>query len=128
LFSSKQRHPTTFRWNISESTEEKVVEKILIDRFIVPEESIAAFLSEIRKSASILRRMPGYVEGFIYEKKDGASRHNMVTTAVWQNEEAFETAKKTAMAEFHKIGFNPQEIIARLKIEMERGVYERSPY
>lgn len=102
--------------------------KVLIDKFIVPEESIAAFLSEIRKSASFLRTIPGFVEGFIYEKKDGASPHNVVTTAVWQNEEAFENAKRTATAEFQKIGFNPQEIMSRLKIKMERGVYERSPY
>lgn len=104
------------------------MQKVLIDKFIVPEESIIAFLNEIRKSASLLRTLPGFVEGFIYEKKDGASRHNVVTTAVWQNEAAFEKAKETARAEFQKIGFNPQEIMARLKIEMERGVYERSSY
>lgn len=104
------------------------MEKILIDKFIVPGESIAAFLNEIRKSASILRTLPGFVEGYIYEKKDGASRHNVATTAVWQSEEAFENAKKMALAEFQKIGFNPQEIMSRLKIEMERGIYERSPY
>lgn len=104
------------------------MEKVLIDKFIVPEESIAAFLSEIRKSATLLRTLPGFVEGFVYEKKDGSSRHNIVTTAVWQSELAFENAKKTAMVEFQKLGFNPQEIMARLKIEMERGVYERLPY
>ena len=104
------------------------MEKILIDTFIVPDESLAAFLSEIRKSARVLRTIPGFVEGFILEKKDGASRHNIVTTAIWQSEEAFENAKKTAMAEFQKIGFNPQDIMARLKVQMERGIYERSPY
>jgi heme-degrading monooxygenase HmoA len=104
------------------------MEKILIDKFIVPGESIAAFLNEIQKSASILRTIPGFVEGYIYEKKDGVSRHNVVTTAVWQSEEAFENAKKMALAEFQKVGFNPQEIMSRLKIEMERGIYERSPY
>lgn len=104
------------------------MEKILIDKFIVPKESIAAFLKEIRRSSSILRTIPGFIEGFIYEKRDGTSRHNVVTTAVWRNEEAFEKAKEAAKAEFQKIGFNPPEIMARLKIEMERGVYERSSY
>lgn len=104
------------------------MQKILIDKFNVPEKSIPAFLSEIRKSARILKTFPGFIEGFIYEKKGGDSRHNFVTTAVWQNEEAFERAKQAARAEFQKIGFDPQEIIARLKIEMDRGVYERSSY
>ncbi len=104
------------------------MQKILIDKFIVPIESIPAFLSEIRKSARILRMFPGFVEGFIYEKNGGGSCHNIVTTAVWQNEEAFENAKQGANAEFQKVGFNPQEIMTRLKVEMDRGVYERSPY
>lgn len=104
------------------------MEKVLIDKFIVPQESLATFLVEVRKSASFLRTIPGFVEGFIFERRDGASRHNVVTTAVWRDEEAFANAKKTAKAEFDKRGFNPQEIMTRLKIEMERGVYERSPY
>jgi heme-degrading monooxygenase HmoA len=104
------------------------MEKILIDTFIVPEESLAEFLKEVRKSASILRTIPGYVEGFIYKKKDGVSRHSVITTAVWKSEEAFENAKKTAMAEFQKQGFHPQEVMSRFKVEMERGIYEREPY
>jgi heme-degrading monooxygenase HmoA len=104
------------------------MEKILIDKFSVPTESIEEFLKEVRKSASVLRTIPGFVEGFIYESADGVSGHNVVTMAVWKSEEAFENAKKTAMLEFQKIGFNPQEIMSRLRVEMERGIYKRSPY
>lgn len=58
------------------------MEVVLIDKFIVPEESKAAFLAEVRKSAAFLRTLPGFVEGFVYENMDGESRHNVVTTAV----------------------------------------------
>lgn len=51
------------------------------------------------------------MEGFVYESTDGGSRHNVVTTAVWKDEEAFQNAKKSAAEEFQRIGFNPPEIM-----------------
>jgi heme-degrading monooxygenase HmoA len=104
------------------------VEVILIDKFIVAEESKTAFLAEVRKSSAFLRTLSGFVEGFVYESTDGGSRHNIVTTAVWKDEDAFQNAKKKAAEEFRRIGFNPREIMRKLKVEIERGVYRRSPY
>jgi heme-degrading monooxygenase HmoA len=104
------------------------VEVVLIDKFVVPEESKVAFLAEVRKSAGLLRTLPGFVEGFIYESTDVGSRHNVVTSAVWKDEEAFQNARKRAAEEFQRIGFNPPEIMKKLKVEIERGVYRRSPY
>ena len=104
------------------------METVLIDTFIVPEESKARFLEEVHKSASFLRTLPGFVEGYVYEKADGESRRNIVTTAVWKDEEAFQNARKNAAEQFKKIGFNPAEIMKHLKVEIERAVYRRSSY
>ena len=104
------------------------MEVVLIDKFIVAEESKTAFLAEVRKSSAFLRTLPGFVEGFVYESTDGGSRHDVVTTAVWKDEASFQNAKKTAAEEFQRIGFNPPEIMRTLKVEIERGVYRRSPY
>jgi heme-degrading monooxygenase HmoA len=104
------------------------LEIVLIDKFIVPEESKTRFLEEVRKSATFLRTLPGFTEGFIYEMTDGESRHNVMTTAVWKDEEAFQAAKKAATSEFQRIGFNPQEVMKTLKVEIERATYRRSPY
>jgi heme-degrading monooxygenase HmoA len=104
------------------------VEVVLIDKFSVAEESKTAFLAEVRKSSAFLRTLPGFVEGFVYESTDGGPRHNIVTTAVWKDEDAFQNAKKKAAEEFQRIGFNPPEIMRKLKVEIERGVYGRSPY
>lgn len=82
----------------------------------------------MHKSAAFLRTLPGFVEGFVYEKTDGDSRNNVVTTAVWKDEEAFQNAKKSAAEGFKNIGFNPQEIMKNLKVEIERAVFRRSPY
>ena len=104
------------------------MEIILIDKFIVPEESKVAFLERVRKSATFLRTLPGFVEGFVYEKADGESRHNIVTTAVWKDEKAFQNARKSAADEFKRIGFNPPEIMKNLNVAFERAVYRRSSY
>lgn len=104
------------------------MEVVLIDQFIVPEESKGRFLEEVRKSAAFLRTLPGFLEGFVYEKTDGEGRTNVVTSAVWKDETAFQNAKKSAAEGFKKIGFNPPEIMKALKVDMERGIYRRSPY
>lgn len=104
------------------------MQKILIDAFVVPEESKSTFLDRSRQVQEFLRTLPGFVEGFLYEKIDGTGRFNVVTTAVWESESAYENAKKATVEEFKKTGFNPQEMMKRLKIEVERAVYHRSPY
>ncbi|HEY6182450.1 MAG TPA: antibiotic biosynthesis monooxygenase [Terriglobales bacterium] len=104
------------------------MEKVLIDTFVVPEESKAAFLDGARQTQSFVRTLPGFVEGFLYEKHDGEGRINFLTIAVWKDEEAFENAKKAAAAEFQRRGFNPQERLKALKVERARSTYERTPY
>ena len=104
------------------------MEKVLIDTFIVPEESRDKFLELAAKAQRFIRTLPGFVEGFIYERKDGESRYNFLTTAVWESEEAFENAKKTVASEYQKQGVNPQEAASQLGVERVRSTYERSPY
>jgi len=104
------------------------MQQVLIDTFIVPEESKAPFLERARKVQSYLKTLPGFVEGFLYEMRDGESRYNYMTTAVWENVEAFENAKRAVATEFKRQGLDPQETRKKLKIEGERAVYERSPY
>jgi heme-degrading monooxygenase HmoA len=110
------------------SRKECEMQIVLIDTFMVPEKSRSEFSANVRRSAEFLKTLSGYVEGFVYEKTDGDSPYNVVTTAVWESEEAFGNARKAAAAHFHQIGFNPQEIVTRLEVEMKRAIYRRSPY
>jgi heme-degrading monooxygenase HmoA len=104
------------------------METVLIDKFIVPAEVKAKFLEEVHRSAALLRTLPGFVEGYVYEQTDGESRYNIMTSAVWKDDEAFQNARKNTAVAFRKIGFNPAEIMKNLKVEIERGVYRRSSY
>jgi heme-degrading monooxygenase HmoA len=104
------------------------MEKVLIDKFIVPEMSKASFLEIAHKVQRFLKTLPGFVEGFLYEKKEGEGQYNYMTTAVWETERAFNEAKSAVASEFGKEGIDPQKVMKELKIECERAVYERSHY
>ncbi len=102
------------------------MEKVLIDKFIVPETSKAAFLESAHRVQRFLKTLPGFVEGFLYEKKEGEGQYNYMTTAVWKSERAFNDAKRAVAMEFGKEGNDPQKGMNELKIERERAVFERS--
>lgn len=46
---------------------------MLIDSFIVPEESNAEFIQQAYQSQAIVKTLPGFVEGYIYEYQTGDS-------------------------------------------------------
>lgn len=96
--------------------------------FVVPEESRTEFLEAERSAQNFIKTLPGFVEGFLYEKTDGGSRYNVATTAVWKDEAAFEYAKQNVTEEYRKRGYDPPETAKRLQIETVRSTYERSPY
>jgi len=123
-----QRESRQLEARTSAHGKEQTMQKVLIHKFIVPEESKGPFLERTRKVQSLLKTLPGFVEGFIYEKREGESRYNYMTAAVWENEGAFENAKKAVATEFKKQVFDPREAMKKLKIESERAVYERAPY
>ena len=104
------------------------MEKVLIDVFTVPQESRAEFVEAADKARRFIKTLPGFVEGYIYEQKEGPSHYNFLTTAVWESEEAFENATRAVAIEFQKQGFNREEATKTLKIESVRSTYERSPY
>ncbi len=82
----------------------------------------------MHQGAEILKKLPGFVEGNIYEKKRGESDVNVVTTAVWKDEEALENAKNAITAEYRKQGTNPAEIMKSFGVQFSRSIYTRSPY
>ncbi len=104
------------------------MQKTLVDKFIVPEESKDEFLARSRKVQGFLKTLPGFVEGFLYERLEGDGHYNYMTTAVWENEEVFENAKKSVAEESKRLGFKPQETRTKLKIASERDLYQRYAY
>ena len=104
------------------------MQKVLIDQFTVPEESRAAFLGVSRTIHEILKALPGFIEGFVYERREGSGPFNVITTAVWKDGEAFDAAKGRVAQELQALGVNPAEKMRALNVQLARGVYERTSY
>lgn len=104
------------------------MEAVLVDLFIVPEAALDEFLRNVHFSANIVKTRPGFIEGHVFRHMAGEGRVNVVTTAVWANQAAMEEARKAIPVEFAKIGFSPPEIMKKLGVQIERGVYQRAPY
>ena len=104
------------------------VEIVLIDTFAVPDGSKAEFLETSRAIQDVLERLPGFVEGFLHEKRAGDGRYDIVTTAVWEDEKAFENAKRVMPARLQELKINPAARMKALNVQIERGVYTRSSY
>src|SRR5258708_21042329 len=103
------------------------MQSVLIDTFIVPEESRMSVLERTRGVQTFRKTLRGFVEGCVYEKKAGASRDSIITTAVWESEEALENAQKVVAAEYQRQHFNPQEFMKQWKVEIKQPVFERFP-
>jgi len=101
---------------------------VLIDMFVAPDESKPALLETSRAIQNVLKTMPGFVEGFVYERNAGEGRHNVVTTAVWKDEKALETARRAMPEKLQALGINPAEKMRDLNVQIERGVFTRSAY
>jgi len=102
--------------------------RVVVDLFIVPAGATEEFLQATRQIQAFLKTLPGYIDGFLYEKQDGQSPYNVMTTATWENEAAIAATKEMVRAEFQRQGINPQEMLQRLKIEAIRSIYDRQPY
>jgi antibiotic biosynthesis monooxygenase (ABM) superfamily enzyme len=101
---------------------------VLIDIFVIPEESKEVFLEKTRTAQSVIKALPGFIEGYVYVKSSGPSQYNVVTTAVWENEDAMANARTAIATSYEKIGFNPQTIMQELGVQVSRATYSRIAY
>ncbi|HQQ97976.1 MAG TPA: hypothetical protein PLX35_11970 [Cyclobacteriaceae bacterium] len=94
-----------------------------VDKFFVPENSVAAFKKQATHNLSVLRTLAGLIRSDAMEQVDHDGNTIIITVAVWENQDYAAKAKDAMMTEFKKIQFNPAEFYQRLDIKLERGLY-----
>lgn len=97
---------------------------VLIDRFVVPAGAKAEFLESANINRDFIKHLPGFVEDNAYEEP-GETESRIVTVAVWATEEAFQKARVAVVEEYKRQNFDVAELVNRLHIRMERGIYKR---
>ncbi|MEX2345751.1 MAG: ester cyclase [Balneolaceae bacterium] len=100
-----------------------IMQPILIDKFIVPQEAKEEFINRLDTNLDFIRTLPGFVKTAVYEQTGGEGEFNFVTTAFWESNEALVNARTAVTNEYQKQGFDPPEMFERLNIRMDRAVY-----
>ncbi|HEY9641026.1 MAG TPA: antibiotic biosynthesis monooxygenase [Coleofasciculaceae cyanobacterium] len=96
-----------------------------IDKFKVPEPARHEFLQAVQLTHQLLRALQGFIKDFVFEQSSGVGEFNFVTVVVWESVDALEAAKPVVKAQHEKMGFNPKEMIDRLKIEADVANYSQ---
>jgi len=118
----KENHSTLeTTQNVTTSSDSK---RIFIDKFIVPQQSRGEFIERLNVNRNFIKKLNGFIDDSVYERRDEQGDLVCVTIAIWASEESMQNAKLAVQSEYKKEGFNLQAMLQRLKITMvERGVY-----
>jgi heme-degrading monooxygenase HmoA len=96
-----------------------------VDKFAVPSGARQEFLDKARRTHSLLKAQPGFVQDFILEQSSGPGEFNFVTIVEWASQEAIENARSAVLVLHREMNFNPQELFARFGIKADLANYKR---
>ncbi len=94
-----------------------------VDKFIVPAEARDEFLGRVQKTHELLQTQPGFIQDMVLEKSTGLGEFNFVTVVEWENTDVTERVGEAVQALHQQMGFNPQEVFARLGIKADIANY-----
>lgn len=97
---------------------------IFIDKFTVPAAAVNEFLERVKMNRDLIKTLPGFIKDAAYSYTDTDGKLVFVTTAVWANKAVFEQARETVQAAYKKEGFDMPQMLKRLGITIDRGVYK----
>jgi heme-degrading monooxygenase HmoA len=102
----------------------KNMEQILIDKATCPANAKEQFMKRMSISRDFIRKQPGLLREEAYQSTDNDGNLTVMTTVIWENEEALQRARQAILAEYKREGFNIMEFCQRLGIKIERGEYK----
>lgn len=94
-----------------------------VDKFIVPAEAKERFLDAVFNTHELLDSMHGCIQNRVLEQLAGPGRYNIVTIVEWKDAAAMEGAKTAIAEQRARSGFDPQELMQRLRIEADLANY-----
>ena len=126
IYSQTTNSKKEVKMETIQATKTSDPEQILIDKLIVPEKAKQEFIERLDINRNFIKQLPGFIKDAVYERSDGQGSLVYVTIAVWQNEEALKNAKEAVQVEYRKQNFDLQEMLKRLNITIDRGIYKKT--
>jgi len=103
--------------------ENKAVEHVIIDRFMVPKAAMQDFRNRIKLSMQIIGKQAGFVANKAYEQIDHKEESTYITVVTWESREALEKSMPCVQMEYDKLSFDPSKTMESLHIALDRGIY-----
>jgi steroid delta-isomerase-like uncharacterized protein len=94
-----------------------------IDKFLIPAAAKQEFYERMNMNRSFIKGLPGFIEDAAYEYTNAQGDLICITVALWENREALAKAKEAVQSEYKKQGFDAAEMVKRLNIVVDRGIY-----
>lgn len=94
-----------------------------IDKFVIPIAAIPEFQQRMKINRDFLKTLPGFIKDEAYQYSDENGNLICITVAEWESMDAMNKAREAVQTEYRKEGFDPAEMMKRLNIAMDRGVY-----
>jgi hypothetical protein len=101
------------------------MKQIFIDKFLVPQIAKEEFRERMTINRNFIKTLAGFAEDAAYERTDEDGNLICVTIAVWENENVLKEAKDAVQEEYKRQGFNMPEMLERLHITIDRGIYTK---
>lgn len=107
----------------NESTAVSSAPVFRIDKFVVPAETLAAFIAQMQRVQQTLRTLPGCLRAHVLNQTGGAGEFNVVTLVEWANAEAVAAAAVSVKKKFADEGFDPVAFTKNAGVRSDLGFY-----
>lgn len=97
-----------------------------ISKYLIPAASKETFLARQETSRKYIETLPGFIRGHAYDRTTESGDTEYITVATWVSEQAINNARNLVQAENERTGFNRAEMLQKLNIKMEPGVFREA--
>ncbi|HET6991579.1 MAG TPA: antibiotic biosynthesis monooxygenase [Bacteroidia bacterium] len=101
-------------------------EQILIDKLTVPPKARQEVIERMNMNRNLIKKLPGFIKDKVYEGTDENGNLIFITIAVWESSDAIKKAKEVVQIQYQAEGFNLQDMLERLNILFDRGIYKNA--
>jgi len=94
-----------------------------ISKYLIPEASKETFLERQHIARTFIHTLEGFISDHAYERITDNGDTEYITIATWTSNEAVNNAREAVNAENLRTGFNRAEMLQKLNIKFEPGLF-----
>jgi heme-degrading monooxygenase HmoA len=97
-----------------------------IDKFVVPSQSISAFVERIHHVQRMLGDLPGCLQKHVLTQTGDSSEFDVVTVVEWASADAVASAQAVMQEQLAREGFDLQAFRKKLGVRGDSGMYREA--